>query len=136
MSGDQGITQLWTYPQKSLLIGWTTPKGDILLYDVSSGTLKTVPGISQEFGKEVGREILVSPQGRIYFNYSPLDVKPENQRVYVYDLLTDTTTATPYVTPHYGGCWPRDIVGPMEWVNDASRRQDDLLLNLRAPLPP
>ncbi len=107
----QGILQLWPYPSKNLLVGWTAPRGDLILYDVLTGTTQVKPGVPGEFGKECGREILVTPKGEIFHNYSTLKTPPKNERIYKYDMESGETVATAYKTPYYGGGCKDDMWG-------------------------
>lgn len=91
-----GILQLYSYPEKSLIIGWCIPAGDLLFYNVDSNTCYTNPGVPSEFGKDVTREIFVTCKGKVFYNY-------RNGGSYLYDMATKTNTKLNF-SIDYGGC--------------------------------
>jgi hypothetical protein len=95
---NQGIIQLWDYAPEDLIMGWTIPRGDIIMYNTLTGESEIKPGINSEVEQshEPVREFIPTPQGRIYYNY-------QNGPVYEYDMETGVDRATPY-TMENGGC--------------------------------
>jgi outer membrane protein assembly factor BamB len=95
---NQGIIQLWEYPAKNLIVGWTIPKGDLILYDAATGRSTLKPGNAEEVAKknEPVREILITPKGQVYYNY-------QNGPVYKYDLNTKADVSIGF-KPQNGGC--------------------------------
>lgn len=89
----QGIIALTALPQRGLIVGFSHPLGDVLLYDVVTAKATVVPGITAEHGNSVAREIVATPSGLVLFSYG-FGGGP----VYRLDLNTYTTQTTSYVT--------------------------------------
>jgi hypothetical protein len=93
----QGIVALAHAPEHDTLVALTHPHSDIVLYDLKTKTIrKTVPGIPWEPNRVVSREIVVTPQGKIFTYRGPEDpaLRDDRNRVWVYDLTTDTMKKT------------------------------------------
>jgi len=95
---NQGIIQLWEYAPENLIMGWTIPRGDIIMYNTLTGESEIKPGIDAEVEQvnEPVREFIPTPQGRIYYMY-------QNGPVYEYDMESGIDRATSY-TMENGGC--------------------------------
>lgn len=97
---NQGIIQLWDYAPGDLILGWTIPRGDIIMYNTKTGESNIKPGIDSEVVKanEPVREFIVTPQGQIYYNY-------RNGPVYKYDMNTGEDVPTEYYMENGGCSW-------------------------------
>lgn len=72
-----------------LIAALTVPHGDLLLYDPGTGQPRAVvPGVPEEFGNLVTREVVAAPNGKIYYMYSPADRAAKRANMYCYDLQT------------------------------------------------
>ncbi len=88
---NQGIIALSYSPEYKTLVGLSHPHGDIVLFDVKRKKVsKVVKGIPWQLNHMVSREIVVTPQGKVYTYRGPEDPALRNDRneVWVYDLAT------------------------------------------------
>ena len=101
----QGIVALNHSPEHGLLVGLAHPLGDIVLYDLRRGTVRTVPGIPWAPDRVVSREIVVTRTGKVYTYRGPEDPFLDTLRdeVWEYDLATGRMRGTGQVLT--GGFW-------------------------------
>ncbi|MBN1760653.1 MAG: WD40 repeat domain-containing protein [Chitinispirillaceae bacterium] len=77
----QGINSLTASPWDNLLFGLTLPSGHIVIYDPETEESELVQGIRSEVGPAIGREIIATPEHKVYSSYS-------SNTVYAYDVNT------------------------------------------------
>ena len=101
----QGIIALSVVPERNLLVGLTHPLGDIILFDVESGRLKTTPGIPWTLGSPVSREIVVARTGMIYVSRGSEEpaLRDKNHAIWAYNPSTESLARTPFTFK--GGFW-------------------------------
>jgi hypothetical protein len=98
----RGFMCLSPVPETGWIAGLTVPHGDLLLYDPATRQPHTiVPGIPEEFGKLVTREVVVAPNGRVYTMYSGGSWAPGPGHMYYYDLRTKTLSKPIAIAPDY-----------------------------------
>jgi len=102
----QGIVALNHSPELGLLVGLAHPLGDIVLYDLRSGTVrKVVPGIPWALNHVVSREIVVTRTGKVYTYRGPEDpsLHAITDEVWEYDIAADRMRGTGQFLE--GGFW-------------------------------
>lgn len=98
----RGFMCLTAMPEAGLMAGLTVPHGDLLLYDPVTGQPREiVPGVPEEFGKHVTREIVPAPNGKIYYMYSAATWGKGPGHMYAYDLKTKTRSKPIDIDPAY-----------------------------------
>jgi hypothetical protein len=65
----QGIIAMNILRQHNKLVGFTYPKGDILIYDLNKRRTELYSGPAEYRNKDVTREIIATRKGKIYFSY-------------------------------------------------------------------
>jgi len=69
----QGVIAVDVIPEKNLVVGFTSPAGDIIVYDVAAGrsTVYTNPDAAQYLGRNVARHIVYSSKyNRVYTSFA------------------------------------------------------------------
>jgi hypothetical protein len=89
----RGIIALAAVPNTDLLACQTIPHGDIMFYDTKKSEVSAkVPGVEKELGMWVGRDIIASPNGRVFQAYLPesllLPGNDDRGAAYVIDAST------------------------------------------------
>lgn len=92
----RGFMTLSMMPERNLVIGFTVPHGDLMFYDtVARNVHRRVPGVPEEFGYHVSREIVPTADGKVYYAYTPAGAKKGPGHMYVYDLETGRRSEKP-----------------------------------------
>ena len=83
----QGVIAVDVIPEKNLVVGFSSPAGDIIVYDLAAGrsTVYTNPDAAQYLGRNVARHIVyLSKTNRIYTSFagSPMQRLDLNSGVY------------------------------------------------------
>ncbi len=91
---NQGLIALGPLPELNYLVCLSTPRGDLAFYNFKTGEVdRIVKGVESELGNVIHREVIATPQGKVYFGFA--DRVAERGKLYVYDLNTDTTQRLP-----------------------------------------
>lgn len=97
----RGFMCLTPVPEENLIVGFTVPGGDLLLYDtIKEETRAKVTGPADEFGRYVTREVVSAPNGKLYYMYASLDGKTPGH-MYSYDLKTGEQSGPFKIDPYY-----------------------------------
>ncbi|MGK7907004.1 MAG: hypothetical protein AB4040_07205 [Synechococcus sp.] len=83
----EGLLAMWGLPELDIVVGQTTPSGDLVLYNTKTGNTKHVSGIQQHLGSHNGRGIVTTPNGNMFWSYGR-DV----HSIYRYNIASDSTT--------------------------------------------
>ena len=98
----RGFMCMSAWPEEKLILGLTVPQGDLLLYDPATGQPRvSVPGVPEEFGKHVTREVVPAPNGKIYYMYSGDAYGKDPGHMYYYDTKTKQVSKCGDVDPYY-----------------------------------
>jgi hypothetical protein len=93
----QGIVSLAYSPEYNLLVGLAHPLGDIVLFDLTTNSVrKVVPGIPWELNHTVSREIVATRDGKVYTYRGPEEPEYRDleDEVWVYDIAKDEMKGT------------------------------------------
>ncbi len=91
----RGFMTLAAIPESGVVGALTVPHGDLLLYDPKTGQPRMiVPGVAEEFGRHVSREII--PAGsKIYYAYTAPEGSKAPGHMYVFDMETGKRSDKP-----------------------------------------
>jgi hypothetical protein len=90
----QGLIALDPLPEFNYIVCLSSPRGDIALYNIKTGNFdRIIPGVDSELGNIIYREVISTPQGKIYFGFH--DIKNKCGRLYVHDINTGETKKLP-----------------------------------------
>ncbi len=82
----RGFMTLHAIPEYNLMAALTVPHGDLLLYDPATGQPHaSVPGVPEEYGRKVSREIVHS-DGKVYYTYTSGGSAAKPGHMYHYDI--------------------------------------------------
>jgi len=94
---NQGVMALDDLPEYGYMVCMSTPKGDIALYNIKTEKIdRIIPGIDEELGNVISREVIATPNGKIYFGYDNLD--KDEGHLYVLDINTFVTKRLPNIS--------------------------------------
>lgn len=98
----RGFMCLTAMPEERLMLGLTVPHGDLLIYDPATGQPRdVVPGVPEEFGKHVTREVIPTPGGKIYYMFTSENWQTDPSHMYYYDLNTRKRSDPIEIDPYY-----------------------------------
>ncbi len=98
----RGFMCLSPMPAEGFIAAFTVPHGDLLVYDPKTAQPHVVvPGVPEEFGRHVTREIIPTPNGKIYYMYSPDSWGKGRAHMYYYDLNARRRSGPIDIDPAY-----------------------------------
>lgn len=98
----RGFMCLTPLPDAGLVAAFTVPHGDLLLYDPANGQSRAVvPGVPEEFGNVVTREVVAAPNGKLYYMYAPAVRGQARGHMYSYDWKKGERSAAIEIDPYY-----------------------------------
>ncbi len=98
----RGFMCLSPMPDEGLIAAFTVPHGDLLVYDPKTAQPRVVvPGVPEEFGHHVTREVVPAPNGKIYYMYSPDSWGKGRAHMYYYDLNARRRSGPIDIDPAY-----------------------------------
>lgn len=98
----RGFMCLTPMPEAGLIAALTVPHGDLLLYDPATRQPRaTLPGVPEEFGNVVTREVVAAPNGKLYYMYAPAARGHAQGRMYTYDWKTGRRSPAIEIDPYY-----------------------------------
>ena len=98
----RGFMCLTPMTEAGLLAALTVPHGDLLLYDPAADRVRaSVPGVPEEFGNLVTREVVAAPNGKLYYMYSPADRGKPRGHMYHYEVKTGRRSAAIDIDRYY-----------------------------------
>lgn len=66
---NEGFIALGAMPSRNLIVGLGNPLGTLVIYNVNTGQAQTELGDARYWGQHVGRELIISPYGKIYTSW-------------------------------------------------------------------